>query len=158
MCFNGKKIHLIDDIQTIIYSVHNNIAKCEILCEDLSLKPCYVAKVGNFFAHGETAREALLYAQKKYDDNLPTEEKIRIFIEKYPELNTYVAASELFNEHNFLTGSCEIGRRQFCKNNNIDLKNDQFTVEEFIELTINAYRGDVIKKLKEEYQKQNNHV
>ena len=142
---------MIDGIQTIIHSVHNNIAKCDVLGVDLTLKPCYVAKVGNFFSHGDTAREAYSNAKMKYDDNLPIDDKIRMFIERHPKLDTYVTASELFKEHNFLTGSCDFGRRSFCRENNIDIENDQFTVKEFIELTIKEYGGEVIKKLKEEY-------
>ena len=143
---------MIDRIQTIIHSVHNNIAKCDVIGVDLTLTPCYVAKFGNFFSHGDTAKEAYSNAKKKYDDNLPIDDKIRMFIERHPKLDTYVTASELFNEHNFLTGSCDFGRRKFCEEHNIDIKSGSFTVNEFIEFTINSYGGNVIRKLKEEYE------
>jgi hypothetical protein len=57
------------------------------------------------------------------------------------------SAMEFFNWHNRLTGSCEMGRKSFAKNNDIDLENDKFTVFEFIEKTKNDYGRDVIRQL-----------
>ena len=56
--YDGEDVHMIDGVQTIITAVHGNIAKGTILQEDLTLTPCFVAKVDGFFAHGETARAA----------------------------------------------------------------------------------------------------
>lgn len=51
-----------------------------------------------------------------------------------------------------LTGSCEMGRREFAKSHGYSLTEEELlTVEEFIELTKNSYGGSVIRKLREAY-------
>ena len=51
-----------------------------------------------------------------------------------------------------LTGSCEMGRREFAKSHGYSMKEDELlTVEEFIELTKNSYGGRVIRKLRSAY-------
>lgn len=77
----------------------------------------------------------------------PIEERIADFKAEFESGKKY-PASEFFKWHHILTGSCEFGRREFCRQHNIDLENGQYTVEEFIEITKNAYGGEVIKKLK----------
>ena len=47
------------------------------------------------------------------------------------------------------TGSCLMGRKEFCKSKEIDIEADTLTLEKFIELTINAYGGDIIAKIRE---------
>ena len=56
---------------------------------------------------------------------------------------------KFFEWHNKLTGSCEMGRKSFAKNHDIDLNKDEFTVEEFIELTKNDFGRKVIEQLAE---------
>lgn len=146
---------MIDDIPTIIKSIHGNYAKGFVLKSDLSLLACYIAKVGNYFAHGETLKQAVKDATAKCEQNLPIEERINRFITQYPSLNISVKASELFDWHNKLTGSCLFGRQEFCKSHDIDYTNGYYTVSEFINITINAYGSDVIKQLKDTYEKKN---
>ena len=54
-----------------------------------------------------------------------------------------------FEWHNILTGSCEYGRKSFIESNGIDIENDSFTIQEFINLTKNSYGSEIIKKLEE---------
>ncbi|NDC39018.1 MAG: hypothetical protein EBZ48_13370 [Proteobacteria bacterium] len=55
-------------------------------------------------------------------------------------------ASEFFDWHGRLTQSCKAGRDQFLKDKGIQLT-DMYTVNEFVELTKDAYGGDTIKAL-----------
>lgn len=146
---NGKSIHYIDDVPTIIESVHGNIARGYVVGQDWSLNPCFVARVDNFFAHGNTVHDAMRYATNKALRNEPVERRIERFKAAYPDFDKPIPAKELFDWHNILTGSCLFGRQQFCKEHGIDIDNDQFTVREFVELTKNAYGGEIIKKLTE---------
>lgn len=41
-----------------------------------------------------------------------------------------------------------MGRDTFCINNNINIEKDKFTVNEFIALTKDSYKGEIIKLLK----------
>lgn len=144
---NGQTVYYIDTLYTIILSVHGNYAKGFILRDDLTKIPCYIAKVGNFFAHGETLRQAFLDVQEKYNRSRPIKERIAAFNNAYPDRNKKVPASELFSWHHILTGSCQLGRQHFCEERGIDYKNGSYTVNEFIVLTKNAYGSEIIKQL-----------
>ena len=67
--YNGHKVYMIDSVPTLIYSVHSNYAKGAILKDDLTLQPCFIAKVGNSFAHAETLKKAFADATGKELEN-----------------------------------------------------------------------------------------
>lgn len=153
--FCGHKVYFIDNLLTIIYSIHNNIAKGAILQRDLTLKDCYIAKVGNYFAHGGSAQEAFRYAMNKYQNNLSEEDRLQLFVKEFPNYNEKYKASELFDWHNTLTHSCKLGRESFCRDRGIDINTDQFTIAEFVEITKDSYGGKIINKLKKYYEREN---
>jgi hypothetical protein len=141
-------VHLIDGIQTIIKSIRNNIAKGFIVNSDWSLTSCVVVKSNNMFSHGKDLHEAMASLKEKLFDGMSTEERIEAFLKEFNLIDKYKA--DLFYDwHNKLTGSCEMGRRAFAKNHNIDLENDTFTVSEFVEITKNDYGSSVIKQLEQ---------
>ena len=153
--FKGRPVYYIDKLPTIIYNVFGNNARGAVVNRDLTLTPCYIAKVGKFFAHGDNIHEAREEAQHKYDKNIPLEERIHDFVVTNPSLDSVCTNRYLFDQHNILTGSCEFGRKQFCREHNIDL-DGSMTVRQFIDLTINSYGGDAIKKLSENYAEYQN--
>ena len=55
--FNDNIVDYIDNIPIIITQVHGNIAYGYIIDIDLTLKSCFIAKVGNSFAHGKTIKK-----------------------------------------------------------------------------------------------------
>lgn len=144
--FDGRDVHLIDDVQTIITAVFGNVAKGYILENDLTLTPCYVAKSGNTFAHGNTLKEAIDALHEKLFDDMPEEDRIAEFFKSHSPSVKY-PAKDLFVWHNKLTGSCEAGRMSFARSHDIDLENDTFTIEEFVSLCKDSYGGETIKKL-----------
>ena len=145
---NGQKVYKVDGINTIFESIHGTYAKGFILKSDLTLEPTFIVKCGDYFAHGATLREALDEAAEKYEQYMPVEERIEHFIKEFPDKNAKIPAKKLFNWHHILTGSCKQGRLSFCEAHDIDLERDEFTMDEFIELTENSYGSDVIRKLK----------
>lgn len=147
----GKKLYLIDNIPTIIESIVNNIAKGYTLRNCVELVPCFVAKVGIYFAHARTSHKALLAAQVKFNVHRPLEDRIADTIKKYPSLDTIISHAELFSLHHFLTGSCLFGRNEFCLNHGLDPYNGEMTMRDFIELTKNSYGHDAILQLKSAY-------
>ena len=149
--FCGQKVYIIDGIQTLIDSVHGNYARGAILKSDLTTESCYVAKVGNYFAHGATLKQAVADAQAKYDKNKSLSERIDDFRQQYPTLDTVCYGADLFRWHNTLTGSCQFGRQQFCTERGIDPDTVTMTVAEFIELTKDAYGSNAIRQLQEAY-------
>ena len=150
--YDGHEVYIIDDMQTIIYSVHGNIARGATINIDLTLADCYIAKCEDYFAHGETAKQAMADAQSKAYQNKPIEERIGYVIENYPDVDVPIEHSALFSLHNFLTGSCLFGRREFAKAHSLDPEHGAMTMREFIHLTKDAFGGDNIRQLADAYK------
>lgn len=147
---NGENVHLVDGIQTIIKSVHGNIAQGFILKSDLTLQPCYIVKEQNHFAHGDTLHDAFTSLQEKLYDDSTEEERIEAFVKKFPNYDTPYPNRDLFAYHHVLTGSCRMGRESFCKNNGINLDGST-TVREFVSLTKDSYGSETIRMLPQAY-------
>ena len=147
---NGNHVYIVDGIQTIIKSVRGNIAQGFVLQSDLTLKPCYVLKEQNKFAHGDTLHDAFTALQEKLYDDSTEEERIEAFRKNFPEYDTPYPNRYLFAYHHVLTGSCRMGRESFCKDKGIDLDGST-TVREFVSLTKGSYGSDIIRKLPEAY-------
>ena len=145
--FNKSKVYLIDNIQTILTLIKNDVAKGFILNSDLTLTKCYIVRNDFHFAHNSTLNEALKSLEDKTTLTLPIPKRIENFKNSFKDFSKKIKASILYDWHYKLTGSCKMGRDNFCVNNNINLKKDKFTVLEFIELTKNSYGGDIIKQL-----------
>ena len=146
--YAGKEVYLLDGVQTIIAAVHRNTAVGYILGNDLTLRRCYIAKGNGYFAHGDTLKGAVDALQEKIFETLDTDEKIGRFITEVDADKKY-PAKFFYDWHHRLTGSCEMGRKDFAMRHGIDLDTDSFTVREFINLTENAYGGEIIRKVKE---------
>lgn len=144
---NGEDVYHVDGIPTVLRSVVGNIAKGAIVKQDLSLFPCFVARAGDYWAHGTTAREALRDAQAKRNEDAPEEDRIEAFWEKFSRTDRYTG-HQLLDAHRALTLSCEMGCAAFVKSKEIDL-DATFTVDEFIDITKDAYEPDLMRQLKE---------
>ena len=151
--YDGKTVHLIDDVQTIISTIKGNLAKGFILNSDLSLSPCYICKGNRYFAHGETLKEARKALQEKILENMNTDETIERFLSTF-EKNKKYPTKDFYDWHHYLTGSCEMGRKSFMQDRNITF-DDMYTVDEFITLCENSYGGEIIKELKERWNYRN---
>lgn len=144
---NRERIYKIDGVPTLIRNVHTNYALGMIVNEDLTLTLTYIARDGNYFAHGATLRKAVASAQDKAMMDEPEGKRIARFKATFPDFNMKIPAMELFRWHHILTGSCEQGRRAFAYDKNINLESDYFSVNEFILLTKDYYGGEIIKRL-----------
>jgi hypothetical protein len=142
---NNSDIYIIDGIQTIITIIKNNIAKGFILKSDLTLTPCYIVKQNNVFSHGKTLKKAMQDLQNKLFQDMSEEDRIDAFHKDFNLKDKY-KVEKFFDWHNRLTGSCEMGRKNFLENKGISFE-DEFTVAEFIETCKNEYGGEIIKKL-----------
>lgn len=147
---NGDNVHLVDGLQTIIKSVHGNIAQGFILKSDLTLQPCYIVKERNHFAHGDTLHDTFTSLQEKLYDESTEEERIEAFVKKFPNYDTPYPNRDLFAYHHVLTGSCRMGRESFCKDNGINLDGST-TVREFVSLTKDSYGSETIRRLPQAY-------
>ena len=114
----------------------------------MTLKDCWIARRGNFFAHGDTLHEAVEAVEAKWRDNRPLDERIAEFARTHPSLDE--PYGDLFEWHHVLTGSCEFGRRQWCEDRGHE-PTDAITVREFLTGTVDYYGGDVIRQVAERY-------
>jgi len=147
LSINNQKIYLIDNIQTILTSIKNDVAQGFILESNLTLSPCYIVRNDYHYAHGITLKEALESLNDKTLLSLPIEKRIEIFKNEFKDFNCKQKAILLYDWHFKLTGSCKMGRNSFIQTHDIDLDKDEFSINEFIELTKNSYGGDIIKQL-----------
>ena len=147
---DGLPVHLVDGVQTIFTSIKRDYASGFIVQKDMTLKPCYIAKYGDFFAHGDTLKDAVRDAEAKWLEKRTLEERIADFCKKFPSLDTKAKCSVFYDWHHILTGSCTMGRDQFIRENGLDMEKE-YTVEYFIKITRNSYGGDVIRQLEEAY-------
>ena len=148
--FNGHKLYYIDNVPTAITAVHGNYAQGFTIKYNSIKVPCFIARVDNSFAHGETLRQALEDATAKALHAKPLEERIADTVKTHPDPNEIIPNTELFKLHNILTGSCEFGRKQFCEHHGISL-DDAMTMCRFMELTADAYGGEAIRQLAKAY-------
>ena len=144
--FNGEPVYRIDGVNTLIHSVRGNTAHGAILNADLTLTPCYIVKQDNVFAHGETLREAMEALRDKLFEDMPEDERIAMFLRETDCGKTY-PTQYFYDWHHRLTGSCDMGRKQFAYDHGVDLEHGMMTLAEFLELTKDAYGGDVIRKV-----------
>ena len=146
--YNGHKVYNIDFLSTIIYHVRVNVAKGAIITNDLTVKECWIAKHGNYFAHGDTLREAVITAIKKWQHNRPVSERISDFVKIHPSLDKEY--SDLFEWHYILTGSCRFGRKQWCEEHGYK-PTDSITLRTFFSQTKNYYGGEIIVQVAKKY-------
>ena len=119
----------------------------------MTLIPHYVAKAGNYFAHGKTLKNAVKDAEAKELGEKPIDERIEKFMEVFGSLDSEHTGKEFYYWHHTLTGSCRMGRDKFCKENGIDLEK-KYSVRYFLNITKNSYGGDIIKQIIEELTKE----
>ena len=142
---NGNIVDYIDSVPTIIIQVKGNFAKGYIIDEDnLTFESCYIAKVGNSFAHGKTLKEAVADAKAKEIEKMPIEERIEEFKDVFGSLDSEHTGKEFYDWHHILTGSCRMGRDGFCKTHKIDLEK-KYTVRYFLDITKDSYGSDIIE-------------
>lgn len=151
--FKSNPVYYIDNLPTVILSVHFNLAKGFVINEDLTTTVCYIAKGDNLFAHGETVKKAQSALQEKIFNTLSVDEKIKVFRTEFKDFNKKYPAKVFYDWHHKLTGSCEFGRNQFCKNHKINIETDQYSVKEFVKLCANDFGGSIIAKILDDDKK-----
>ena len=144
--FCGESVYRVDGVNTLIHSVHGNVAHGAILNGDLTLTPCYIVKQDNAFSHGETLREAMEALRDKLFEDMPENERIDAFMQETDREKAY-PTQYFYDWHHRLTGSCDMGRKQFARDHGVDLERGTMTLAEFLELTKDAYGSDVIRKI-----------
>lgn len=147
--FNKQRVWNIDDISTIIKSIHGDVANGYILNLNFTLEKTFICKGHGYFAHGKTIKKARESLEEKIFNDMDVKDKLEEFRKKFKKDKKY-SGHDFFTWHHNLTGSCLQGRNNFVENNGINL-DDKFTVKEFLEIVKNSYGWSVLKELVEEY-------
>ena len=84
-------------------------------------------------------------------ERLPIEERIEKFREAFGPLDSEHTGKEFYDWHHILTGSCRMGRDEFCASYGIDLTK-MYSVKYFLDITKGSYGGDIIKLIRKEYK------
>jgi hypothetical protein len=102
------------------------------------LKRCYVASRGDFYAHGETLKEAIEDVNFKY---LQESQDISEVIERVRE-------TQMVNltDYRLITGACRLGCKEFLKDKGL-LDKTELPLNQVLELTANAYGGGRMAEL-----------
>ena len=150
--FKGKNVYYINGVPTILDHVKDSFAKGVILKEDFTLKRCYVAKNGQFFAHGHSLKEAVGVLNKKIYQELNYDVVIQKFLRTFQIGKSYPGVI-FFEWHNYLTGSCLMNQKAFEKKYGVNL-NSKFNVETFIDLYKDDYGNEIINKLRDAWKKK----
>ena len=145
----GEPVYMIDGVPTIITGLRGSVAMGFIVMTDLSKRKTFVVKGGGKFAHGEDLHAAQAALEEKLFDDMPIEEKLEAFREKFTPGEAYTVA-DFYDWHHRLTGSCTQGRDAFAQDHELNM-NDAMTPEEFIDLTKDAFGGRIIRQLAEHY-------
>jgi len=148
---NGHRLYNIDGMMTAINHIRGNVAKGGILEYNFRLRPCFIVKQDGVFAHGDTLREAMSALREKLYEDKPEEERISDFVAAH-DANTKYDTADLYEWHHHLTGSCKAGRDAWIANNGIEISKP-LTPIEFCELCKDAYGGEIIRKVLEEYER-----
>lgn len=143
----GSKVYDIDAVPTLIDAVLGPYAKGRILMDDMTTRPCYIAKEMGTFSHGDTLREAQTALHEKLYDDMSLEDRISAFLSCHNLTDAY-ANRDLFSWHHRLTGSCLAGRKAWVESRGIDMDGST-TVADFILLCEDDFGRDVIRALKE---------
>lgn len=148
--FNKQRVWNIDDVSTIIKSIHGDVGSGYILNQDFTLEKTFICKGHGYFAHGKTIKEARESLEEKIFGDMDVEYKLEEFRSKFKKGKQY-SGHDFFTWHHNLTGSCLQGRNNFVENKGINL-DDKFTVKEFLEIVKGSYGWSVLKELVEEYR------
>lgn len=134
---------IIDGIMCEVLAEKGQLAKVKLWPDGFV---CYVAEYNGVIAHGRDPHNAFQNAENKYYARRSVESRIADCIKLCKEKSGKLPGKEWFKQHGYLTGSCEIGRRQFLKTHpEIDLEKE-YTVAEFVDTTKDEYSGDIIKR------------
>ena len=148
--FNNQPVYYIDGRRVIFDQIHGNFAKCTIISIDLTTYKAWLVKDFGFVAFGKTIKEAYNNVKLKSWQTIPLEERIQQFVDTHP-LDKMFPNKELFEWHDILTGSCMVGKYQFCRKQNVDLSKETTTLD-FLNLVKNHYKSDIIQQVLNKYK------
>lgn len=97
-------------------------------------------------------------AQRESAIDLPKEERLKMFVQRFPSPDEMIQIKDLYYWHHALTGACKVGSDDWCKKHGFNIERKRFvTVRQFVRLTEREWGGRIIKELKNYYKNWNDH-
>ena len=147
----GKDVYFINDQHVIFNQIHGNYAKISVITVDLTTYDRWLVKYNGFFGFGKTLKDANKDARLNASREIPLEIRIQHFIDTHSLFEEYTG-QELFDWHDYLTGSCKAGKYKFCRDNNVDF-DKKYTVLYFLNLVKDSYKPEIIEQVIKQYEK-----
>lgn len=148
---NGHEVKNINGVPTIVTDKHTDYSKAYKLHHNIHLDPCFISECNGYIEHGKTMEEAAMAATLTYFRKIPLALRVEEFIKHYPDPNAVTTMKEFCVWHGRLTGSCEIGRSEFCFQNNLP-PSKEVVVIEVLHAVRDAYMPDIINAVIECYK------
>lgn len=145
----GETVYFIEGRHVIFKQIHGNYAKIMIIQIDLSTQESWLVKYKGFFGFGKTLKDAHKDAKLSSSREIPLEIRIQHFVNTHSLLEEY-SGQELFDWHDYLTGSCKVGKYKFCRDNDVDF-NKKYTVLYFLNLVKDSYKPEIIEQVIKQY-------
>ena len=122
----------------------------------MTFSDCWIVREGNRFGYGKDLHDTYMAAQRESAMDLPKEERLKMFVQRFPSPDEMIHIKELYHWHHALTGTCKVGRDEWCKRHGFNIERNGFaTVRQFVNLTKREMGGDIIMELKNYYKNWN---
>lgn len=147
-------IHNINGAPMAIDNIKGNIAKGRILNDDMTFTDCWIVREGNCIEYGKDLHKTYLAAQRESAIQLPKEERLKMFVQRFPSPDEPIPIKELYHWHHVLTGACRIHSKEWCKRHGFNFEDEIYcvSIRRFVNLTESEWGGDIIKELKNYYK------
>lgn len=146
-------IYNINGAPIAIDNIKGNIAKGRILNDDMTFTDCWIVREGNCIEYGKDLHETHKAAQRESAIQLPKEERLKMFVQRFPSPDEMIPIKELYNWHHVLTGACKYWSKEWCKRRGFNLESNRLvSVRQFVNLTKREWGGDIIMELKNYYK------
>jgi hypothetical protein len=101
-----------------------------------NVERCYVAQVGDTYAHGDTVERALRDLRFKLDKQRPVTEVVAAIHRR---------GTVTFNDYRRITGACERGLREGLRARGIDPDTPELPLAQVLELCRDGYGGETFR-------------
>lgn len=147
-------IYNINGAPIAIDNIKGNIAKGRILNDDMTFTDCWIVREGNCIEYGKDLHDTHKAAQRESAIQLPKEERLKMFVQRFPSPDELIPIKELYNWHHVLTGACKYWSKEWCKQNGFNVEDEIYcvSIRKFVNLTEFEWGGDIIKELKNYYK------
>lgn len=149
--FNGNKTYFIDGYTLYVTHIHEPWAMGEIVGNDCTTYPCYLAKINNKIVVASSLHDVLESMREKIFNTVDNDDDIaRAFVLSHPDYTKEYDWDEMVAWHSLSRTSCADGRRRFSQHAHKN-HGDKATPKELIEFMKNSPSRPIAEKMENIY-------